>query len=74
MVDEETLKPIRELLEEVRERLDMAVTRLKSFEGLRRMRWWCVKCGFTVAYTRPMPERVVDPCPKCHGSKFVPAP
>ena len=57
MVDEETSKPIRELLEQV-----------------RCMRWRCVKCGFTVHYTRPMPEHVVDPCPKCHGAKFVPAP
>ena len=74
MVDEETLKPIRELLEQVRERLDIAVTRLKSFEEVRCMRWRCVKCGFTVHYTRPMPEEAVRPCPKCSGAKFVPAP
>jgi hypothetical protein len=34
------------------------------------MRWRCVKCGFIFHYTRPMPEHVVDPCPKCHGAKF----
>lgn len=74
MVDKEALRYIRESLEEVREQLDNAVTRLKSFEPVRCMRWRCVKCGFTVHYTRPMREHVVDPCPKCKGPKFVPAP
>jgi rubrerythrin len=72
MVDEEILKPIREMLEQVRDRLDTAVTRLKSIEEVRCMRWRCAKCGFTIHYTRPMPEHVVDPCPKCRSTKFVP--
>jgi hypothetical protein len=53
-VDEEAaLKPIRELLEKVRERVDYAIGRLKSFEEVRALAWRCRGCGFTKKFTRP---------------------
>ena len=71
MYDEEALKPIREVLEHVRERLDYALTRLKSFDEVRWLRWRCVDCGYIKHFTRPMPAEVAPPCPKCGGKTFV---
>ena len=71
MYDEEALKPILEVLEHVQERLDFALSRLKSFDELRCLRWRCVDCGYIKHFTRPMPAEVAPPCPKCGGKKFV---
>jgi rubrerythrin len=70
MADEEALRPIRELLEKVRERVDYAIARLKSFEELRCLRWRCVQCGYTKRFTKPMPAEVAPPCPRCRSTEF----
>ncbi len=72
MLEPETLRPIRELLEHVRERVDYAINRLRSFEEPRSLRWRCTQCGHTKTFTRPMPAEVAPPCPKCKGVKFEP--
>ena len=36
-----SLRPVRELLEKVRERVDYAVGRLRTFEQPRSLRWRC---------------------------------
>lgn len=69
-MDEEALRPIRELLERVQERVRYAVDRLKSFEEIRFLRWQCTGCGHTERFTKPVPAEVAPPCPKCHGSSF----
>lgn len=74
MVDEEALRPIREALEKAAERVKYAIERLQSFEEVRRMRWRCLTCGYVKGFTRPMPEHVAPPCPKCKGNKFEAAP
>ena len=71
MYDEEALKPILEVLEHVQERLDFALSRLKSFDELRCLRWRCVDCGYIKHFTRPMPAEVAPPCPKCGGTNFT---
>ena len=71
MYGTEALRPIREALEQVHERLGYAIERLKSFDEFRCMRWRCTECGYTKHFTRPMPEHVAPPCPKCDGKKFV---
>ncbi len=71
MYDEEAIKPIREVLEHARERLDFALARLKSYDEFRCMRWRCTDCGYIKHFTRPMPAEVAPPCPKCSGKKFV---
>jgi hypothetical protein len=71
MPDPEALKPVREALEMVRERIDYTIRRLQELEEFRCMRWRCVDCSYLKHFTRPMPAAVAPPCPKCGGKKFV---
>jgi hypothetical protein len=71
MVEEEALRPIREALERVRERVDYAISRLKSFEEIRALRWRCTQCGHVKRFTRPMPAQVAPPYPKCRSDSFA---
>ena len=71
MYDEEALRPIREALEQVRERLDFALARLKSFDELRCMRWRCVDCGYIKHFTRPNAGRSRAALPQVRGKTFV---
>ncbi|MBA3964064.1 MAG: hypothetical protein H0X40_19495 [Chthoniobacterales bacterium] len=72
MVDEEALKPIRNVLEHVRERIDYVVHRLGKIEEVRSLAWRCRSCGYIKHFTRPMPAEVAPPCPKCRGTLFEP--
>jgi rubrerythrin len=72
-VDEETaIEKTRRLLEHVRERVDYAIGRLKSFEEVKALSWRCQKCGHTKKFTRPVPREVAVPCPKCRSGEFEP--
>jgi hypothetical protein len=51
MYDQEALKPIREALEQVHERLGYAIQHLKKFDELRCMRWRCTDCGYIKHFT-----------------------
>jgi rubrerythrin len=73
MPEEDALRPIRELLEKVRERVDYAIARLKTFEEVRSLRWRCSKCGYLKRFTRPIPAEIAPPCPRCAGAEFGPA-
>jgi predicted Zn-ribbon and HTH transcriptional regulator len=70
MTEEPALKPLREALEQVRDRLDGIIARLRSREELRCLRWRCKSCGYMKHFTRPMPAHVAPPCPKCKGADF----
>ena len=70
MSDEPALKPLREALEQVRDRLDSIIARLRSREEIRCLRWRCIACGHLKNFTRPMPAHVAPPCPKCQGVNF----
>lgn len=72
MPDEsETFRPIREALEQARDRLDYALQRLGPASALR---WRCTGCGYLKHFTRPTPAEVAAPCPKCQGVAFQAAP
>ena len=51
MNDEETSRPIREAIEQARERIDYALTRLKKPEEARCLRWRCTGCGYLKHFT-----------------------
>jgi predicted Zn-ribbon and HTH transcriptional regulator len=70
MAEEPALKPLREALEQVRDRLDSIIARLRSREEIRCLRWRCTACGHMKHFTRPMPAHVAPPCPKCKGTAF----
>ncbi len=67
---EETLRPIRQALEQVHTRLGAIIANLQSREELRCLRWRCSGCGYLKHFTRPMPAHVAPPCPKCRGASF----
>ena len=70
MADDQFIVPLRQALEQVRDRLDTVITRLKTREEPRFMRWRCTACGHIKHFTRPMPAHVAPPCPKCKGAEF----
>jgi hypothetical protein len=54
MADEPALKPLREALEQVRDRLDSIIARLRSREEVRWLRWRCNACGHMKDFTPGM--------------------
>jgi rubrerythrin len=71
-VDEEkALNETKRLLEIIRERIEYAIGRLKSFEEVKALAWRCCKCGHTKKFTRPVPMEVAVPCPKCRSAQFT---
>ncbi len=74
MIDEPALQSLREALEQVRDRLDGIIARLRSREEIRCLRWRCNACGHIKYFTRPMLAHVAPPCPKCKGESFQAVP
>ena len=74
MADEETLRPIREAIEQARVHIDSALRRLQPLEETRYLRWRCSGCGYLKHFTRPTTAEVAAPCPKCRGRNFMAAP
>ena len=70
MAEDRRLKSIRELLEMVRERVDYAIGRLRSFEDTKALAWRCRKCRHMKKFTRAVPGEVAALCPKCSGVDF----
>lgn len=68
--DDETLRPLREALEQVHARLGGIIARLGPPPEARHLRWRCTGCGHLKHFTRPMPAHVAPPCPKCRGATF----
>ena len=56
-------KPIQELLVTIRERVDYAISRLKSFEEVRSLAWRCEGCGHVKKFTRKVPAQTAPPFP-----------
>ncbi|MBA3650505.1 MAG: hypothetical protein H0W66_03220 [Chthoniobacterales bacterium] len=72
--DDETLRPIREALEQVHARLGNIIAHLRPREEERYLGWRCTGCGYLKHFTRPMPAHVASPCPKCKGVTFQSVP
>jgi rubrerythrin len=74
MAEETPLKPLRAILETIRERADYALKHLEDAEEQRSMRWKCTNCGNVKRFTRPVPKETADQCPKCDRRLFEIAP
>jgi hypothetical protein len=70
MADDSYVVPLRQALEQVRDRLDTIIIRLKAREEPRHLRWRCAACGYIKHFSRPMPAEVAPPCPRCKGQEF----
>ncbi len=73
MLDKDAVATLRRSLENARQQLDYVIGRLKADEEPRHLRWRCRRCETVKRFTRPMPESVAPPCPKCMGADFEPA-
>ncbi len=73
-MDKTALTTLREALEHARQQLDYVIGRLKAGEEPRCLRWRCRRCEYVKGFTRPMPEHVAPPCPKCLGTEFEAVP
>ena len=73
MLDKDALATLRQSLENARQQLDYVIGRLTSAAEPRHLRWRCRRCEAIKRFTRPMPESVAPPCPKCLGADFEPA-
>jgi predicted Zn-ribbon and HTH transcriptional regulator len=67
---EEKLKPIRAILETIRERADYALKYLQEEEEERAMQWRCKDCHYVKYFTRPATLESAGKCPRCKSVSF----
>jgi predicted Zn-ribbon and HTH transcriptional regulator len=68
--NEEKLKPLRAILETIRERADCALKQLQDAQDKRSMRWQCKDCRWVKHFTRPVPLETAGRCPRCKSAAF----
>jgi len=71
---QEKLKPIRAILETIRERADYALKQLQEAEEERSQRWKCKDCRWVKNFTRPVPLESCGRCPRCQSISFEAVP
>jgi predicted Zn-ribbon and HTH transcriptional regulator len=62
---ETSLKPLKAILETIREQADFALKQLQASEEERSMRWKCKDCEYVKHFTRPVPLEAAGRCPRC---------
>jgi rubrerythrin len=67
---ETSLKPLKAILETIRERADFALKQLQKSEEERSMRWKCKDCNYIKHFTRPVPLEAAGRCPRCKRDAF----
>jgi rubrerythrin len=67
---EKKLKPLKAILETIRERADYALKQLEDAEAPRSMRWKCKDCQYMKHFTRPVTLEAAGRCPRCKNSEF----
>jgi predicted Zn-ribbon and HTH transcriptional regulator len=67
---ETSLKPLKAILETIREQADFALKQLQQSEDERSMRWRCKDCKYTKHFTRPVPLKAAGRCPGCKSISF----
>jgi predicted Zn-ribbon and HTH transcriptional regulator len=67
---ETSLKPLKAILETIREQADYALKQLQESEEERSMRWRCKDCKYIEHFTRPVPLEAAGRCPRCKSISF----
>jgi predicted Zn-ribbon and HTH transcriptional regulator len=67
---ETSLKPLKAILERIREQADFALKQLQASEQERSMRWKCKGCEYVKHFTRPVPLEAAGQCPRCKSVSF----
>ncbi len=67
---ETSLKPLKAILETIREQADFALKQLQTLEEERSMRWQCKDCNYVKHFTRPASLEAAGRCPGCKSISF----
>jgi predicted Zn-ribbon and HTH transcriptional regulator len=67
---EPSLKPLKAILETIRDQADFALKQLQNSEEERSMRWKCKDCRYIKHFTRPVPLEAAGRCPRCKSISF----
>jgi rubrerythrin len=67
---ETSLKPLKAILQTIRERADYALKQLQDAEEERSMGWICKECRYVKHFTRPVPFESAGKCPRCKSTSF----
>jgi rubrerythrin len=70
LMGETPLRPLKAILETIRERVDFALKQLQQSEEERSTRWRCKDCRYTKHFTRPVPLEAAGRCPRCKSISF----
>jgi predicted Zn-ribbon and HTH transcriptional regulator len=70
LMGETSLKPLKAMLETIREQAELALKQLQKSEEERSMRWRCKDCKYTKHFTRPVPLEAAGRCPRCKSISF----
>jgi len=69
---ETSLKPLKAILEAIREQAEHGLKQLQDAEEKRSMRWKCKDCDYMKHFTRPVSIEAAGKCPRCRGASFEP--
>ena len=69
---EASLKPLKAILETIREQADFALKQLQKSEEERLMRWRIKDCRYVKHFTQPVPLEAAGRCPRCKSTEFRP--
>ena len=74
MAQDQFIIPLRQVLEQVRDRLNALILRLKAREEPRFMRWRCLARGHIKNSTRTVPAHGGAAMSGCEGTEVRPVP
>jgi predicted Zn-ribbon and HTH transcriptional regulator len=67
---ETPLKPLKAILEIIREQADYGLKQLQEAEEQRSMGWICKDCRWIKHFTRRVPLESAGRCPRCKSISF----
>ena len=67
---EASLKPLKAILQTIREQADFGLKQLQQSEEERSIRWKCKDCRYIKHFTRPVALEAAGRCPRCKSISF----
>lgn len=64
-------KPLKTMLEAIRDLATNALTQIAQSQEEYSMRWKCKDCQYTKHFTRPVTLEAAGKCPRCKSTKFT---
>jgi len=67
---EAKLKPLKVILETIRQEADRALKHIENAGEGRSMRWKCKNCRYVKFFTRRVISEAAGRCPRCKNGSF----